>query len=163
MLLFTEAHLEYNAGLVISLGSSNRPSPIEATSTAETLAEELEDYRQQLLAMAVPPVCPTEASQGGSPFTPPIGVPMEHSLDLAVAWALFGRYMCRQFWPMPEGALSTNDTQQNSTAVQWPKRSHPGALTEAGRQRTPWLTSWARAGRNKRPPMFTHRSPTEVE
>ena len=145
MLLFTEAHLEYNAGGVISLGSSNRPSPIEATSTAETLAEELEDYRQQLLAMAVPPVCPTEASQGGSPFTPPIGVPMEHSLDLAVAWALFGRYMCRQFWPTPEGALSTNDTQQNSTAVQWPKRSHPGALTEAGRQRTPWLTSWARA------------------
>ena len=145
MLLFTEAHLEYNAGLVISLGSSNRPSPIEATSAAETLAEELEDYRQQLLAMAVPPVCPTEASQGGSPFTPLIGVPMEHSLDLAVAWALFGRYMCRQFWPMPEGASSTSDTQQNSTAVQWPKRSHPGALTEAGRQRTPWLTSWARA------------------
>ena len=50
MLLFTEAHLEYNAGLVISIGSISRPSPIEATSMAENLAEELEDYRQQLLA-----------------------------------------------------------------------------------------------------------------
>ena len=76
MLLFTEAHLEYNAGLVISIGSPNRPSPIESTSTAEDLAEELEDYRQQLLAMAAPPECPTEASQGGSLFTPLIGVPM---------------------------------------------------------------------------------------
>ena len=46
MLLFTEAHLEYNAGLVISIGSANRPSPTEATSVAEHLAEELEDYRQ---------------------------------------------------------------------------------------------------------------------
>ena len=36
MLLFTEAHLEYNAGLVISIGSANRPSPVEAVSTAET-------------------------------------------------------------------------------------------------------------------------------
>ena len=73
MLLFTEAHLEYNAGLVISIGSTNRP--IEATATAENLAEELEDYRQQLLAMAAPPECPTDASQGGSLFTPLIGVP----------------------------------------------------------------------------------------
>ena len=66
MLLFTEAHLEYNAGLVISIGSPNRPNPIESTSTAEDLAEELEDCRQQLLAMAAPPECPTEASQSGS-------------------------------------------------------------------------------------------------
>ena len=63
MLLFTEAHLEYNAGLVISIGSTS-------TSTAENLAEELEDYRHQLLAMAAPPECPTDASQGGSLFTP---------------------------------------------------------------------------------------------
>ena len=69
MLLFTEAHLEYNAGLIISIGSANRPSPVEATATAENLAEELEDYRQQLLAMAAPPECPTDASQGGSLFT----------------------------------------------------------------------------------------------
>ena len=142
MLLFTEAHLEYNAGLVISIGSPNRPSPIEATSTAENLAEELEDYRQQLLAMAAPPECPTEASQGGSLFTPLIGVPMEHSLDLAVVWALYGTYMCYQFWPMPEGACSD---QQHLTSIKWPKRAHPGALTDAGRERTPWLTCWARA------------------
>ena len=88
MLLFTEAHLEYNAGLVISIGSTSRPGPVEATSTADNLAEELEDYRQQLLAMAAPPECPTDASQGGSLFTPLIGVPMENSLDLAVVWAL---------------------------------------------------------------------------
>ena len=113
MLLFTEAHLEYNAGLVISIGSPNRPSPIEATSTAENLAEELEDYRQQLLAMAAPPECPTEASQGGSLFTPLIGVPMEHSLDLAVVWALYGTYMCYQFWPMPEGAAHSTSFQSS--------------------------------------------------
>ena len=88
MLLFTEAHLEYNAGLVISIGSTNRPSPVEATSTADNLAEELEDYRQQLLAMAAPPECPTDASQGGSLFTPLIGVPMENSLDLGLCMAL---------------------------------------------------------------------------
>ena len=70
MLLFMEAHLEYNAGLVISIGSANRPSPTEPTSVAEHLAEELEDYRQQLLAMAAPPDCPTEASQGGVPVHP---------------------------------------------------------------------------------------------
>ena len=145
MLLFTEAHLEYNAGLVISVGSPNRPSPVEATSTAESLAEELEDYRQQLLAMAAPPECPTEASQGGSLFTPLLGVLMEHSLDLAVVWALYGTYMCHQFWPIPGSATSANSDPQNLSAINWPKRAHPGALTEAGRERTPWLTSWARA------------------
>ena len=113
MLLFTEAHLEYNAGLVISIGSANRPSPTEATSVAEHLAEELEDYRQQLLAMAAPPECPTEASQGGSLFTPLIGVPMENSLDLVVVWALYGAYMCYQFWPMPKGEQGVNGVQQS--------------------------------------------------
>ena len=144
MLLFTEAHLEYNAGLVISIGSTNRPSPIEATATAENLAEELEDYRQQLLAMAAPPECPTDASQGGSLFTPLIGVPMENSLDLFV-WALYGTYMCYQFWPTPSGGQGGCSDQQEPAAVKWPKRAHPRALTKAGQERTPWLTSWARA------------------
>lgn len=94
MLLFTEAHLEYNAGLVISMGSTSRPSPVTATSTPTSLAEELEDYRQQLLAMATPPECPTDTSQGGSLFTPLVGAPMETSLDLAVVWALCGLYTC---------------------------------------------------------------------
>ena len=134
MLLFTEAHLEYNAGLVISVGSPNRPSPVEATSTAESLAEELEDYRQQLLAMAAPPECPIEASQGGSLFTPLLGIPMEHSLDLAVVWALYGTCMCHQFWPIPDSATRANSDPQNLPAINWPKRAHPGALTDAGRE-----------------------------
>ena len=29
--------------------------------------------------------------------------------------------------------------------IRWPKRAHPGALSEAGQARTPWLTRWARA------------------
>ena len=29
--------------------------------------------------------------------------------------------------------------------IAWPRKAHPQALTEAGRSRTPWLTSWARA------------------
>ena len=29
--------------------------------------------------------------------------------------------------------------------IRWPRQSHPGALTPAGQERTPWLTSWARA------------------
>ena len=145
MLLFTEAHLEYNAGLVISIGSTSRPSPVEATSTAESLAEELADYRHQLLAMAAPPECPTDASQGGSLFTPLIGVPMENSLDLAVVWALYGAYMCYQFWPMPCSGHVVNSGHQEPAPVKWPKRAHPGALTHAGQERTLWLTSWARA------------------
>ena len=56
LLLVTEAHLEYNAGLVISIGSQGRPSPITSHSNADVLAEELADYRSQLLAMARPPV-----------------------------------------------------------------------------------------------------------
>ena len=145
MILLTEAHLEYNAGLVSSIGSTHRPSPIEATSMAENLAEELEDYRQQLLAMAAPPECPTDASQGGSLFTPLIGVPMENSLDLAVVWALYRTYMCYQFWPTPCSGQGVSSDQQHQAAIKWPKRSHPGALTKAGQERTPWLTSWARA------------------
>ena len=145
MLLFTEAHLEYNAGLVISIGSTNRPSPVDAAATAENLAEELEDYRQQLLAMAAPPECPTDASQGGSLFTPLIGVPMENSLDLAVVWALYGTHMCYQFWPMPGSGQGGCSDHQEPAAVKWPKRAHPGALTKAGQERTPCPTSWARA------------------
>ena len=145
MLLFTEAHLEYNAGLVISIGSTGRPSPVETTSTAECLAEELADYRHQLLAMATPPECPTDASQGGSLFTPLIGVPMENPLDLAVVWALYGTYMCHNFWPMPCRGNMDNGGDAEPAPVKWPKRAHPGALTQAGQERTPWLTSWARA------------------
>ena len=64
MILFTEAHLEYNAGLVISIGSASGPSPIES---------ELADNRNQLLAMARPPENPTDAALSGPLFTPLMG------------------------------------------------------------------------------------------
>ena len=130
MILVTEAHLEYNAELVISLGSAGRPSPVEPNSTADTLAEELADYRRQLLAMATPPTCPTDSSQGGSLFTPLMGVPMENSLDLVVTWALYGTYMCHTFWPKPSSANSGNTDSPDQMHIKWPKRAHPGALTK---------------------------------
>ena len=63
--------------LVISIGSQGRPSPTTSHSNAEVLGDELADYRSQLLAMARPPVNPTDCSQGGTMFTPLVGVPME--------------------------------------------------------------------------------------
>ena len=51
-----------------------RPSPVETTSSPECPAEELADDRHQLLAMATPPECPTDASQHRSLFTPLIAV-----------------------------------------------------------------------------------------
>ena len=101
LLLVTEAHLEHNAGLVISIGSRCRPSPITRQSNAEVLAEELADHRFQLLAMARPPTNPTDCSQGATMFTPLVGVPMENSLDLVIVWAMYGSFMCKTFWPMP--------------------------------------------------------------
>lgn len=110
----------------------------------ESLAEELEDYRKQLVAVAAPPECPTDASQGEpSLFTPLVGVPMENSLDLAVVWALYGTHMCHQFWPMSSCVNTVNCGDREPAPVKWPKRAHPGALTQAGQERTPWLTSWA--------------------
>ena len=145
LLLVTEAHLEYNAGLVISIGSQGRPSPITQYSTAEILADELTDYRSQLLAMARPPENPTGTSQGGTMFTPLVGVPTENSLDLVIVWAMYGSYMCRTFWPMPMMHHPQVANAAELLPIRWPKRAHPGALSEAGRERTPWLTRWARA------------------
>ena len=45
MILFTEAHLEYNAGLVISIGSASRPSPI---TLVRGVSGELEDENWRL-------------------------------------------------------------------------------------------------------------------
>ena len=78
-------------------------------------------------------------------FTPLIGVPMENSLDIAVVWALYGIYMCHNFWPMPSSGNMVNRGDTEPAPVKWPKRAHPGVLTQAGQERTPWLTSWARA------------------
>ena len=46
---------------------------------------------------------------------------------------------------MPSSGQGGCSDHQEPAAVKWPKRAHPGALTKAGQERTPWLTSWARA------------------
>ena len=46
---------------------------------------------------------------------------------------------------MPSGGQRDSSNHKTLTAITWPKRAHPGALTKAGQERTPWLTSWARA------------------
>ena len=148
MILFIEAHLEYNAGLVISIRSASGPSPIDPASIADTLASELADYRHQLLAMAKPPDNPTDAALSGSLFIPLIGVPMQNSLHLVITWALYGTYMCKTYWPCP-AMPSTSNASTETGNIRWPKRAHPGALTKAGQERTPWLTSWARPPLNK--------------
>ena len=50
MLLFTEAHLEYNAGLVISIGNRNKHSPLEHDTSAQTLAKSLQAGRLALVS-----------------------------------------------------------------------------------------------------------------
>ena len=56
MLLFTEAHLEYNAGLVISIGNRSKRSPLEHDATASTLAKNLQAGRLALASRARPQV-----------------------------------------------------------------------------------------------------------
>ena len=90
MLLFTEAHLEYNAGLVISIGSSHRSSPLERKPNSAMLAKELQAYRLTLVSRARPPVTLSETAVNGTMFTPFVGVPMQNGLDLCVVWSLYG-------------------------------------------------------------------------
>ena len=142
MLLFTEAHLEHNAGLVISIGNRHQHSPMEHESSAAALAKNLHNCRLALVSRARPPETPTEAAISGTMFTPFVGVPMQTALDLCIVWSLYGLYMCKNFWPCP----ANNAAQPNeSSTLRWPRQSHPNALTPAGQERTPWLTSWARA------------------
>ena len=123
VLLFTEAHLEYNAGLVISIGNRSKHSPLEHDATASTLAKNLQAGRLALVSRARPPVNQT-------------------ALDLCMVWSLYGLYMCKHFWPSP--VIAPNELGPGST-IKWPRQSHPRALTPAGRERTPWVTSRARA------------------
>ena len=78
-------------------------------------------------------------------FTPLVGVPMENSLDLVIVWAMYGSFMCKTFWPIPNTGPSSPAGLDASLPIRWPKKAHPGALSEAGQERTPWLTRWARA------------------
>ena len=90
MLLFTEAHLEYNSGLVISIGGDARSSPVRRGSSSAILAQELHEYRQTLVSMARPPCTPSESVVNGTMFTPFVGVPMRNALDLCVVWSVYG-------------------------------------------------------------------------
>ena len=144
LLLVAEAHL-YNAGVVISMDSRGCPSPTTSQSSADAFAEELADCRLQLLAMARPPINPTDCSQEGTMFTRLVGVPMENSLDLVIVWATHGSLKCKTFWPMPNTCSSPAPDAGDRLLVRWPKKAHPGTLSEAEQERTPWLTRWARA------------------
>ena len=83
MLLFTEAHLEYNAGLVISIGNRSKHSPLEYDTTASALAKSLQESRLALVSRARPPVNPSDtatAGEGGlgrtsDDFCPIFGIP----------------------------------------------------------------------------------------
>ena len=142
MLLFTEAHLEYNAGLVVSIGNRSKHSPLEHDATASTLAKSLQAGRLALVSRARPPVNPSDTVISGTMFTPFVGVAMQTALDLCMVWSLYGLYMCKHFWPSP---VTTPDELGPDSTIKRPRQSHPRALTPAGRERTPWVTSWARA------------------
>ena len=88
MLLFTEAHLEYNAGLVVSIGNRSKHSPLEHDTT---LAKSLQASRLALVSRARPPVNPSDTVISGTMFTPFVGVAMQNALDLhglVPIWAL---------------------------------------------------------------------------
>ena len=142
MLLFTEAHLEYNAGLVISIGNRNKHSPLEHDTSAQTLAKSLQAGRLALVSRARSPVNPSDTVMSGTLFTPFVGIAMQSALDLCMVWSLYGLYMCKHFWPMP---IPSPEESSPGSPIKWPRQSHPRALTPEGRERTPWVTSWARA------------------
>ena len=133
---------EYNAGLVISIGNRSKHSPLEHEATAPTLAKSLQAGRLALVSRARPPVNPSDTVISGTMFTPVVGVAMQTALDLCMVWSLYGLYMCKHFWLSP--VITPNEIGPGST-IKWPRQSHPRALTPAGRERTPWVTSWARA------------------
>ena len=116
---------------------------MERETSAAALAKSLQACRLALVSRAKAPINPSEAAINGTMFTPFVGVPMRTALDLCIVWSLYGLYMCKHFcWPCP--AMSAADLGPGGT-IRWPRQSHPGALTPAGQERTPWLTSWARA------------------
>ena len=93
MLLFTEAHLEYNAGLVVSTGNCHKSSPMEHETSAAALAKSLQACRLALVSRAKAPINPSETAINGTVFTPFVGVPMRTALDLCMVWSLFGLHV----------------------------------------------------------------------
>ena len=124
MLLFTEAHLEYNAGLVISIGNRSKHSPLEYDTTASTLAKNLQAGRLALVSRARPPVNPSDTAIGGTLFTPFVGIAMQTALDLCMVWSLYGLYMRKHFWPSP---VTSPDELGPGGTIKWPRQSHPKA------------------------------------
>ena len=88
MLLFTEAHLEYNAGLVISIGNRNKHSPLEHDTSAQTLAKSLQAGRLALVSRARSPVNPSDTVMSGTLFTPFVGIAMQSALDLCMVFSV---------------------------------------------------------------------------
>ena len=136
MLLFTEAHLEYNAGLVVSIGNRNKHSPLEHDTSAQTLAKSLQAGRLALVSRARSPVNPSDTVMSGTLFTPFVGIAMQSALDLCMVWSLYGLYMCKHFWPMP---IPSPEESSPGSPIKWPRQSHPRALTPEGRERTRWV------------------------
>ena len=124
-LLFTEAHLEYNAGLVISIGNRSKHSPLEYDTTASALAKNLQAGRLALVSRARPPVNPSDTAISGTMFTPFVGIAMQTALDLCMVWSLYGLYMCKHFWPSP---VTSPDELGPGGTIKWPRQSHPKAL-----------------------------------
>ena len=82
VLLFTEAHLEYNAGLVIPIGNRNKHSPLEHDTSAQTLARSLQAGRLALVSRARSPVNPSDTVMSCTLFTPFVGTAMQSARPL---------------------------------------------------------------------------------
>ena len=95
-----------------------QPSKEQHEPSAAALAKSLQACRLALVSRAKAPINPSEAAINGIVFTPFVGV------------STFGP--------------AQPDLGPGGT-IRWPRQSHPNALAPAGRERTPWLTSWARA------------------
>ena len=66
--------------------------------------------------------------QTGLALSPLFGTVAQHSIDVIIAWALIGEWLCRVLFPPPEG--------------QWPRHGHPQCIGDLYVQRAPSLTAW---------------------
>lgn len=63
------------------------------------------------------------------------------SLALCMAWAIYGEFCLKAYWPLPSSVQHTGGEE----TYPWAKHSHLASLTPAGQHRQPPLTRWARA------------------
>ena len=154
VLLVTEPHAELNAGFVALFASSHPPIfdwtqwnidtnnliegelEMRCSKTADTLAKAFWSLLEQYLSHQLSPheISP-EASkawlQTGRAMSPLLGTLAQHSIGVIIAWALIGEWSSRVLFPPPEG--------------HWPRHGHSQCIGEQYLQRSPSLTSWARA------------------